>query len=240
MASADWNPGDDHKMHWPQLPDPNGWDVNMTNNPLADDWRCSQTGPVDDIHFWVSWLGDLEGEIAGIELAIFSDDRSGDYSKPGDLLWSDFLAAGQFQYRFYGEGLQGWYSPSDRLVLPQNHNNTYQINITNIAEPFIQQVDTIYWLGIKVNNAPGIAAQPLLGWKTSISQPFEDDAVYWDSDYYTNGYDRVDTTVSLGAWKELVDPFTGASLDLAFVITPEPTTMLLLTAGGILLVRKRR
>ena len=26
-ARADWDKGDDHKMHWPQLPDPNGWDV---------------------------------------------------------------------------------------------------------------------------------------------------------------------------------------------------------------------
>ena len=27
MALADWDEGDDHKMHWPQLPDPQGWDV---------------------------------------------------------------------------------------------------------------------------------------------------------------------------------------------------------------------
>ena len=29
-AVADWDPGDGHKMHYPQLPDPNGWDVNFT------------------------------------------------------------------------------------------------------------------------------------------------------------------------------------------------------------------
>lgn len=26
-ALADWQPGDGHKMHFPQLPDEDGWDV---------------------------------------------------------------------------------------------------------------------------------------------------------------------------------------------------------------------
>ncbi len=26
-ALADWDPSDGHKMHYPQLPDPVGWDV---------------------------------------------------------------------------------------------------------------------------------------------------------------------------------------------------------------------
>jgi len=28
---ADWDPGDGHKMHFPQLPDPEGWDVRISN-----------------------------------------------------------------------------------------------------------------------------------------------------------------------------------------------------------------
>ena len=51
-ALADWDIGDGHKMHYPQLPDPNGWDVNLTGNKVFDDWRCGGSGPVDDIHFW--------------------------------------------------------------------------------------------------------------------------------------------------------------------------------------------
>jgi hypothetical protein len=36
----------DHKMHFPQKPDPTGADV-FFNPPrvLADDWRCSASGP---------------------------------------------------------------------------------------------------------------------------------------------------------------------------------------------------
>ena len=53
---ADWDPGDGHKMHFPQLPDEEGWDVNATfPKVLADDWTCSGTGWVEDIHFWGSW-----------------------------------------------------------------------------------------------------------------------------------------------------------------------------------------
>jgi len=55
-AAADWQPADGHKMHFPQLPDEEGWDVNATAPMiLADDWRCSQSGLVTDIHFWGSW-----------------------------------------------------------------------------------------------------------------------------------------------------------------------------------------
>ena len=50
-AAADWEPGMPFKMHYPQLPDPMGWDVKFTDPiVLADDWRCTQTGPVDDVH----------------------------------------------------------------------------------------------------------------------------------------------------------------------------------------------
>jgi len=77
---ADWDPGDGHKMHFPQMPDPNGWDVNMTYQPdvepfriLADDWMCSETGPVTDIHFWGSWEDDFVGIIEWIDVGIWSD-----------------------------------------------------------------------------------------------------------------------------------------------------------------------
>lgn len=53
-ALADWEPGDGHKMHFPQLPDPDGWDVRASALCMADDWLCTETGTVDDIHWWGS------------------------------------------------------------------------------------------------------------------------------------------------------------------------------------------
>lgn len=42
-------------------------------------------------------------------------------------------------------------------------------------------------------------------------------------------------------WRPLIDPINGESLDLAFVITPEPATIGLLAVGaGMALLRKRR
>ena len=65
-SSADWQQGDDYKMHFPQLPDVYGWDVNATwPNVIADDWMCNGTGYVEDIHFWGSWRGDQVGIIHG-------------------------------------------------------------------------------------------------------------------------------------------------------------------------------
>ena len=55
------NPGgqlkEENKTHWPQLPDYGltGIDVEMTQYPLADDFKCLATGPISDIHFWASF-----------------------------------------------------------------------------------------------------------------------------------------------------------------------------------------
>ena len=64
---ADWEPNDpvaptNHKMHYPQMPDPCGWDVKagppvLNTAPvqslkvLADDFLCTGSGPITDIHF---------------------------------------------------------------------------------------------------------------------------------------------------------------------------------------------
>ena len=81
------------------------------------------------------------------------------------------------------------------------------------------------------------------GWKTAdldaypapyTGQHYEDDAVYLDFD---------------GVWKELRYPSRdlqrpGESMDLAFVITPEPSTMVMLAVGALTLTvgwwRRRR
>jgi hypothetical protein len=97
IAVADWDPEDGHKMHWPQLPDPNGWDVyctaGLTQWPdvcLADDWECSETGWIKDVHLWGSWWHDNVGEIdhfvIGIAENIPEDPPQNPYSKPGETL----------------------------------------------------------------------------------------------------------------------------------------------------------
>lgn len=226
VALADWTPGDSHKMHYPQLPDPFGWDVNMTSpKVLADDWQCSSTGPVSDVHFWYSYRQDQQVPIKRIHLSIHKDvpvDPGNPFSHPGDLLWDADFLPGEFTTRTYGQGEQGWYDPNTGQYQRPDHMLYYQANIEHILDPFVQQFGTIYWLDISVELE---IPQAQIGWKTSRDH-FNDDAVWGD---YPNPL-----------WRELHDPENGQSLDMAFVITPAPSSLVLLGLSGLVAVGRRR
>jgi len=216
VTMADWNYDDPHKMHYPQLPDLQGWDVDFTDLELADDWGCTETGWVSDIHFWFSARKDAEFKVDAIYARIYLDDRktNPDYSQPGKLLWERVFQAGDFTVRLWPEeGPQGWYDPGQvpPVIIYQDHYRIWQANITKIPDPFLQEAGKIYWLDLQVRatNQQGEVVE--LGWKTSRSKHFEDDAVFHlpdSTDYY-----------------ELRDPETGDSIDLAFVITGEPVDL---------------
>jgi len=235
-SRADWDIKDGHKMHDPQLPDPTGWDVRFTPLMLADDWLCTQTGPIHDIHLWFSWQRDYQWPIESVRVSIFGDvpdpDGSGPlYSHPGLELWSQDFSPSELIIRFYDYSPlgQGFYDPSGPGVWSApDHFVYYQMNIKGITTPFFQQVGSIYWLGVRVNLLPGVPPNYSAGWKTSLNH-FSDDAVWWDEQG--------------GLWRELRDPLTGASLDLAFVVVPEPSSVALALAGAslwlLVLLRRR-
>jgi hypothetical protein len=233
-AMADWDPRPpedpkNHKMHFPQMPDPDGWDVNfMEPKTLADDWKCSKTGPVRDIHFWLSSRDDNPFKLEKVHVSIHDDDLSGTFSKPGNLLWeADFTEP--FEVRPYGTGPQGWYDPNPipPVVTPIDHYAFYQVNLVDIPDPFVQELGKVYWLDLTVV-AIGTAGPVELGWKTSEDH-YRDAAVWAD---VVSGADP--------DWLPLSDPETGDRLDLAFVITPEPATMCLLGLGTAFIVVARR
>lgn len=234
LAKADWNPGDPYKMHFPQLPDPFGWDVavNTVSPPppaaVADDWLCTETGPVLDIHIWFSMRHDQQPILSQMAFTIWSDipGQPGIYSTPGTLLWNRIFSPADYTIRPYGTGDQGWLDPNNGIVAPADHFNIWQLNLqlpSTDPNVFVQQQGQIYWLGVNFEPLWGDA-----GWKTSLNH-FNDDAVWWD---FTGGQ-----------WKELIDPLNGQSLDMAFVITvPEPSAFVLLGLGLVALltdVRRR-
>jgi len=213
-TNADWNPEDGYKMHFPQMPDPNGWDADiMMGWTLGDDWKCSETGFVSDIHIWYSWLSDIVGQILMVPINIYSNVPANDqipYSRPGQKLWSQQFGLDEFTTRLWGYGDQGFMHAGGDY-LQHNHNQIWQLNIVNITNPFLQEEGEIYWLVI-----PGIqiAGNTEIGWKTANVDEYPEPYTgshYMDDAVYNNA----------GWWNEIHDPITGESMDLAFVINGE-------------------
>ncbi len=202
IAVADWNVDDGHKMHFPQLPDPNGWDVDFHDWWLGDDWKCSETGLVTDIHFWYSWAKDEVQDIPWISVEIYSN-KPGPPSTPYELLWSRTFYTGSFIIAGPWTGDQGWYHPLTSWF-EHDHQQYWQINIIDIGDPFEQEEGVIYWLVIQM---PYYSfPYPAIGWKTSQDH-WNDNAVFGNP----------------GNWIPLWDPITTPPepIDFAFVITEE-------------------
>ena len=188
LAFADWDPGDGYKMHYPQLPDETGWNVKACEGKfLADDWLCTESGEVSDIHFWGSWKNGYEGVIHTFTIQIYSDIPADpqdpvSYSRPGDLLWSKTIPIEQVAIRHITpdpQKLEGWFDPPDN-ILPYDHDNYFQYNIVGITEPFVQEQGHIYWLSITADVAfDPTGIQPEWGWKSTLDH-WNDDAVYGD------------------------------------------------------------
>jgi hypothetical protein len=219
-------PWGQHKMHFPQLPDLEGWDVfALSPKTLADDWQCSGTGEVLGIHFWGSWK-DLDGdpetddvsfEMPVFHLGIYSNRPVGHpqnpypYSIPGDLLW-------WWQGNIPGTpleapGMEHWYHPSYNpnidTVYCNDHVAYWQYDfffdqVMPPPEPFVQFRDEIYWLSVSAE----LWEPPYeWGWKTSRDH-FMDDAVYTDDPPY--------------GWVEMYEPPRCNWFDVVFDPSGEP------------------
>jgi len=234
-------PTDGGGKTWCQPPDltPQGIDIRVDNESLADDFECKSTGLLNHIRLWGSWRGDHKGQIKKIHVAIRTDDPVGSegadtkntFSRPGpETLWTGEFAPGQFQETLYHKvGGQGewWWDPTSEKASPGGDTQVWQIDMdVDPADAFKQEGTAtrpqIYWLVVRVETVDGE-----FGWKTRHwPEHFMDDAVR----------DIISSTSAL-AWDELRYPHGHPyfdsehnSIDLAFCLmfsteTPPPTIL---------------
>ena len=224
---------------WCQPPDltPQGIDIRVDNQSLADDFECKNTGLLTHICLWGSWKGDHKGQIKKIHVQIHPDDpiglegadKNNTFSKPGpETLWGKDFLPGQFLVTLYHEvGGKGewWWDPSDK-ARPGGDTQVWQIDMDVASTDAFKQEGTatrprIYWLVVRVQTADGE-----FGWKTrQWPGHFMDDAVWdvvstlprtWEELRYPAGHPYFDNQHN--------------SIDLAFCLlfstgTPPPTIL---------------
>jgi len=245
-ALSDWDPSQPAK--WVQMPDltTNGVDVRAYDpKTLADDFLCTNAGPITDVHIWGSWLNDEVPELPllSFQLGIWTDiptNQSGlGYSTPGVLLWTTNVVFPNFTARLWSiaDPGEGWYDPNTGTYLPPPADTQiWQYNFFfDPTNAFWQEGSEtnpiVYWLSVRAT----IPSEPVtyqFGWKTSTNH-WNDDAVWIDEQ-------------GGGVWNELRyppgHPWMGESMDMSFVITggqtmdfgdaPDPPYPTLLASNG--------
>lgn len=203
-----------------------------TDALTADDWRCTSPGWVSDIEF-AGWSYYGNQYIDKFHVTIYTDvpATTSDASHPGSILWEkDF----------------GLADPNDphKIGYQDLGDGTFKINV---AQPdwFIQQ---------------GTPSNPMIYWISIQGLMVQDgyfDAFYWnfkdrylpvnldDAAFYSNYF-------GMAPWwnwgfpagyadPDLYDgllPSGWTSADMAFILSPEPATLMLLGLG-VLVLRRR-
>ncbi|GAF68335.1 unnamed protein product, partial [marine sediment metagenome] len=204
-------------VQWPDLDD-DGMDVDASYcQIIGDDFPCSESGPITDIHIWASWrldeAPDGDANLVDFRLSIYSDNPVGPHgwSEPNQLLWWRDFQSGEFDVSLYEWGLnEGWYSPCSDVY--DSFSDTqcwlYEFYIDPCGA-FIQQGDT---------------SDPATYWLVVEADPHDENAYFGvkTRDYY-DGHYKDDAVWSLPGdkdWQELRYPrehqFANESIDLAF------------------------
>jgi len=195
---------------------------------LGDDFVCTNTGPITDIHLWGSWLtNQVDSNSLIFTLAIYSNVPPmppSTNSHPGQLLWQEQFAPGQYVESLYATGGEAFLDPGAPGSGPATYRGPdseawyYSFYPTNV---FVQQgtpaAPQTYWLMAYAQdtNMPS----NLFGWKTtsSVSNDISVHAM-WSGSMTTN---YTNSSPSPTGWGVTEDPYF-VGVDLAFKITTGP------------------
>jgi hypothetical protein len=161
------------------------WNNILLTNMVADDWLCTNSRPVSDIHWWGSFLGWTSNSLPtdplmGFHFAIWTDVPVGPnapFSHPGFVLWENRALIGDpnLTIRWVGWDLD----PRDPCLSDTESCFQFDYSLPGTNNWFFQQPGTnIYWLSISAMYQGGIPLQFPFGWKTRPHNPVPpDDAV---------------------------------------------------------------
>ena len=209
----------------------NGWDVTCSHRvALADDFRCTTTGPITDIHIWGSWLNNNHGFVTNFWIGIYDDvpaKLNGTVltpSHPGtNLLWSQNFLPGQYAENPVLTGSEQFYNPTNNLIIGTDNQVWYYCFYP--TSPFVQQGSTArptnYWLAITTQLCD---SNTWFGWKTSTSN--YNDAAVWTPAISGK-------PVSGASWTPMTNFQTQAQIDLSFLLTTPTNTQPSCVENGV-------
>jgi len=241
-APAGWSPGDDHWLHYPQLPDlsTNGMDVlagpwmmveGFDESFVADDFQADRTSYLTDIHVWPSYYGFCGAILARLSLAVYADAGG----SPGGPLWDAYVYPTENNH-YAGTG-DPFYNPvPDEILGAGAAVRQFSFSIPR-DQAFCQKAGETYWLGLHMSpdfNDDGMVDMTdvtrwatyypaALGWRISGEAHFGGNAV-WTGGYFDGPqwHPFGPHWVPTGGWNELAYPaghaLAGENMDLAFVV----------------------
>jgi hypothetical protein len=185
---------------------------------LADDFVCTNSGPISDIHLWGSWLSDIYlTNTITFWLGIYDDVPAiaGPVpapSHPGtNLLWQQWFAPGKYAETIWTANAYEYFlDPGPTNIVGSDSVVWYYCFYPTNA---FQQLGTAtnsktYWLAAYAQLPAGVNYQ--FGWKTTTNV-LHDVSVhaFWPGSAPTNN----------PGWKPTYLASTAGSLDLAFKVT---------------------
>jgi hypothetical protein len=180
---------------------------------LADDFVCTNTGPVSDIHLWGSWAKDQQPDPnISFWLAVYDDvpvSPTNNFSHPGNLLWNQQFPPGQYVQSFWGTGSEAFLDPGPpNIIGPESNIWYYCFTPTNLTQYGSLANPSNYWLMVYATLPSG--STNMYGWKTTTAIS-NDISVHvpWPGS----------PPIGNPGWMRTFQASTGGPLDLAFKLT---------------------
>jgi hypothetical protein len=209
-----------------QPPNLAGYDVSDgAGYVLADDFVCTNSGPISDIHIWGSWLNNVHSVITNFWLGIYSDVPAGTNadgkpvpSHPGTLLWSQSFPQGDFAEQEVAASQEEFISPASVNIIGPDSQVWYYCFYPQ--SPFFQRgavrAPVIYWLAAYAEGefGPTYLNPPQYGWKTTAAVQNDTSVnTLWTGAPPPNNAAWTPTTTPANS------PVGAQPLDLAFMLT---------------------